>query len=128
MAIQPTGTGGGLNRHTTGIGQAGEEAVAAYLKKQGFEILARNWKTRWCEIDIVSKKGARVHFVEVKFRKNSIHGSGLEFITSSKIKQLKLAARFWVSEYDWEGDYQIDAAGVDGRTGEIEYIDSAVTA
>lgn len=112
---------------TYGIGQAGEDAVANYLSQRGYVLLVRNWKTRWCEIDIVAKKDNSVHFVEVKYRKNARHGSGLEYVTPTKRRQLKLAARMWIAENNWEGNYQIDAAGVDGATGHITYITSAVT-
>lgn len=111
---------------TRTIGDKGEDTVAEYLQRDGFEILARNWKNRWCEIDIVARKARRIHFVEVKFRKNAAHGSGLEYITPTKATQLQKAALNWITENGWEGDCQIDAAGVDGVTGQIEYVLNAV--
>lgn len=111
---------------STYIGKAAEDAVAEHLKKFGFEILAQNWRTRWCEIDIVAQKDKVIHFVEVKYRKSARYGSGLDYITLSKTKQLKRAALFWISEYTWEGDYQIDVASVDGQNGLIELIENAI--
>src|SRR3990167_7492662 len=97
---------------TSWIGMTAEAQVAEYLQNKDYEIINRNWKTRWCEIDIVAKKTKRIYFVEVKYRKNVMHGSGIEYITAAKTKQLRLAARFWVYENNWEGDYQIDVASV----------------
>ena len=122
---------------TTAIGKEAEEAAADYLISQGFKIIDRNWKNRWCEIDIVAKREIKksllkretiIHFVEVKFRKTAAYGSGLEHITQKKIQQLKKAALNWVSDNNWDGDYRIDAIEIDGETGQIEYIENAITA
>lgn len=111
-------------------GQKAEVLVAEYLKVNGHKLLARNWRNRWCEIDIVSRSGRRrnrlVHFVEVKYRQDSLHGSGLDYITPKKTKQLKKAALNWVVENEWRGDYCIDVAAVDGVTGEITYLENAI--
>ncbi|MEX0932218.1 MAG: YraN family protein [Candidatus Saccharimonadales bacterium] len=113
---------------STNIGQAAENLVSEYLENLGFEILHKNWKTRWCEIDIVAKRGERVHFIEVKYRKSHLQGTGLEYITQTKAKQLKQAARWWISENEWQGDYQIDAAGITGalKLSNLELVWSAV--
>lgn len=48
------------------IGQIGEDRACEYLEKNGFKIVDRNYLKKWGEIDIVAKKGRKVHFVEVK--------------------------------------------------------------
>ncbi|MBI4101286.1 YraN family protein [Candidatus Microgenomates bacterium] len=112
---------------TTDIGRGAEELAADYLISKGFKILTRNWRTRWCEIDIVAQKGQRIHFVEVKYRKDLSHGSGLDYITKTKMRQLKNAALFWVGEKDWDGDYQIDVISVDGEFDpKLTYVSSAI--
>jgi len=111
---------------STFTGRAAEDAVAVYLAKNGYEILTQNWRTRWCEIDIVAKKHKIVHFVEVKYRKSATFGSGLDYITPTKTKQLKRAALFWVNEHAWEGDYRLDVASVDGQSGSIELVENAI--
>lgn len=85
---------------TTLTGVKAENIVAKHLESDGHEILARNWKTRMCEIDIVSKKADRIYFTEVKYRKNSNHGSGLEAITQEKIKRMKFAAECYLKCYN----------------------------
>lgn len=77
-------------------GQAAEELATEYLRSDGHEIIERNWKTKWCEIDIVTLKNGILHFVEVKYRRNDRSGDGLEAITRTKQKQMAFAARMWL--------------------------------
>ena len=67
--------------NTTNIGNQAEVAVCEYLQAQGYKIMARNWKTKYCEIDIVAAQKKVIWFVEVKYRQTDSHGSGLEYIT-----------------------------------------------
>ncbi len=69
---------------TRQIGDKGEQAAADWLVADGHEIIERNWRTRYCEIDIVSMKDDVLWFTEVKYRKNDDFGSGLEVITTKK--------------------------------------------
>lgn len=48
------------------LGDIGENAVCEYLRSKSFDILDRNYNRKWGELDIVAKKGNRIHFVEVK--------------------------------------------------------------
>jgi Holliday junction resolvase-like predicted endonuclease len=48
------------------IGDAGENVACRFLMKHGFEIIERNYLKKWGEIDIIAKKGDRLHFIEVK--------------------------------------------------------------
>lgn len=112
---------------STSTGQWAEGVAAAYLQNLGFSVIGKNWKTRWCEIDIVAEKDKRIHLVEVKFRRHLGSGSGLDYITRHKAKQMEFAALQWVSEHEWEGDYQLDVVSVDGEENpKITYIPNAV--
>ncbi|HEY0965113.1 MAG TPA: ribonuclease HII [Candidatus Saccharimonadales bacterium] len=84
---------------TKQIGDRAEEVVAEYLRKNGQEILERNWKTKFCEIDIVSRKGDTIYFTEVKYRKNVNQGGGIAAITPKKLRQMKFAAEYFVLKY-----------------------------
>lgn len=99
---------------TTETGRRAEAAVAVYLKNHGHTILDQNWRTRWCEIDIVSKKDNAVYFTEVKYRVSTNQGDGLEYITPKKIQQMAFAAEFWVAAYKWRDQYILAAAAVSG--------------
>jgi Holliday junction resolvase-like predicted endonuclease len=71
---------------TTDVGQAAEQAVAEGLVRQGFEIIDRNWKTKWCEVDIIAQKDRVVWFIEVKYRATTKFGDGLEYIGQQKLR------------------------------------------
>lgn len=78
------------------IGDASETAAANELVRRGHKIIERNWKTKYCEIDIISKKGDTVYFTEVKHRKNDKAGDGLAAITPRKLRQMEFAAKLYV--------------------------------
>lgn len=84
-----------LHRTSKSIGDAAEAKVSEYLIGRGYEIIDRNWKTKWCEIDIIAKKDNTVHFVEVKYRSNSTTGDGFAAITKAKLKQITFAAEYY---------------------------------
>lgn len=97
----------------TDIGNTGEDRAARFLTEHGFEIIERNWKTRFCEIDIVAQRKGVIYFVEVKTRSSAKYGVGVEYITSKKLRQMTFAAEFWVQAHKWEGMYQLSALGID---------------
>ena len=82
---------------TRQIGDKGEQAAADWLAADGHEIIARNWRTRYCEIDIVSVKGEVLYFTEVKYRKNDDCGDGLAAITAKKQRQMRFAAELFLA-------------------------------
>lgn len=113
---------------TTSIGLAAERAVAKELLSRGHKVLMRNWRTRWCEVDIISRHKDTVYFVEVKYRSGSMQGQGLDYIQYQKQKQLKFAVRFWQAQNNWQGDVRILAVAVEGdesklRVREWVYLD-----
>ncbi len=80
----------GANARLAGL--KAEGIVAEYLAQHGHKILARNYKTKYYEIDIVSATKDHIYFTEVKYRKNNSHGDPLEFIDQKKQKQITFAA------------------------------------
>ena len=74
------------------LGDYAENIVAEYLSQLGHQIISRNHKTRFYEIDIISTFGEHIYFTEVKYRKSSSHGTSLEMITKKKLAQMKFAA------------------------------------
>ena len=80
-------------------GRLAEEKAEDYLTGLGFKIIGRNWKTKWCEVDIIASRGNDIHFVEVKYRGRPSAGRGLEYITKKKLGQMKFAAEIWFSNY-----------------------------
>jgi ribonuclease HII len=84
----------GTNKH---MGNMAEDTAAVWLEQQGYGIVERNWKTRFCEIDIIAAKDDVLHFVEVKHRRSSEQGGGLAAITPAKLRQMKFAADVYLS-------------------------------
>ncbi len=85
---------------TKSIGDKAEGVVADFLKTKGHVIIERNWRTKFCEIDIVSQKDNTVYFTEVKYRKNAQQGGGFAAITKTKLRQMKFAAEFFALKHD----------------------------
>jgi uncharacterized protein (TIGR00252 family) len=100
---------------STATGRQAEHAVATFLRHHGCEVLAQNWRTRWCEIDIVAHKDGIVYFVEVKYRGSVQWGSGLDYITPKKLRQMRFAAEFWCATNPAASHYQIAAAELTGN-------------
>ena len=100
---------------TRDIGNAGEQTVADQLVADGHEIIVRNWRTRYCEIDIVSIKDGVLYFTEVKYRKNDDFGGGLAAITAKKQRQMRFAAELFIAKHpQHEGrDMRMLAVAVD---------------
>jgi ribonuclease HII len=99
---------------TKEIGDAAEGEVANYLIRDGHDIVARNWKTKFCEIDIISRKAATLYFTEVKYRKQSQQGGGVAAITPRKLQQMKFAARLYESSHPSKDELLLAVASVTG--------------
>jgi putative endonuclease len=74
------------------FGQAGESMAERFLKHKGFHLVAKNYSTRWGEIDLVMHDGPILVFVEVRRRSNGKFGTPEESIHPKKIKHLVKAA------------------------------------
>ncbi len=96
-------------------GLEAEAMAAQYLVKNSFTIVDRNWKTKWCEIDIIASKNNTLYFTEVKYRSDDRYGAVLDYITPAKLKQMERAAEGWVQQYSWDGHYQLAVIAVTGK-------------
>lgn len=97
-------------------GHDAEQDVANWLRSQKFTILETNWKTRRCEIDIIASHSQVLYFVEVKARKSTQWGSGIDYVTARKLAQMKFAAEYWLAGNRWDGDIRLAVVSVDGNT------------
>ena len=96
------------------IGAAGEELAAQYLVNRGDEILARNWRIREGELDLVKlDRSGLIHMIVVKTRSSSAFGHPLEAIDSAKAHRIQRLALAWLATNGALGcDYQIDAIAI----------------
>jgi putative endonuclease len=97
------------------LGRRGEAAAARYLQAQGLCILARNFRTRSGEVDLIARDGDMLVFVEVKARAASERGDGLERIDFRKARRIRRAARSYRKRLRGDGDqrYRIDGVLVE---------------
>ena len=96
-------------------GKYGEYYAAKYLNDHGYKILHRNYKCRIAEIDIVALDGNTLCFIEVKTRKDKLHGFGAEFVNKAKIEKLVLGARSYIASHNASNDIRFDVVEVYGR-------------
>jgi len=78
--------------HPVQLGRAGEEAAEQFLRQRGFEILERRFRSCGAEIDLVTRKGDTLVFVEVKLRRGRGAGSPFEAVTPLKQARIARAA------------------------------------
>ena len=78
---------------TKQLGDRGEQVVVDYLEASRHEIVARNYKTKLFEVDIISKKDKALYFTVVKYRGGSDFGAGLDFIDQKKQQKMRLSVK-----------------------------------
>jgi putative endonuclease len=123
MAIDP-------RRH---LGDIGEQLALEHLERLGYELVSRNHRTRWGEIDLVVHDGRSLVFVEVKTRRTSSAGRGpWEALHGPKQRQVRrMAAAFLaeVSERPRAAELRFDAIGVvidpRGRLAALDHVEAA---
>lgn len=110
--------------HNQTLGARGETIAAAYLEGLGYRILARNWRSRCGELDLIVRDGETLVAVEVKTRSGDGYGSPLEAITAQKMSRLRKLLLEWVRGSDIHGArLRVDAIGITVRTDERPRID-----
>ncbi len=96
------------------IGKLAEDKAVSLLKKKGYRIVERNFRTKTGEIDIVAEDRDTLVFVEVRFRKNRSFGTPEETVDPRKIKKIILTANRYISMKNLSGrDIRFDVIAVD---------------
>lgn len=85
------------NKNTTSIGRLAEDTATHFLIKKGHAIIDRNWRNKFCEIDIVSKFDNKIYFNEVKYRKDSSRGGGVEAVDKHKLDKMRFASEIYIN-------------------------------
>lgn len=80
------------------LGALGEELATQFLRTAGMEIVARNWRCRHGELDVIGRDGDVTAFVEVKTRRSLIFGTPAEAVTWSKQQRIRQLAALWLRE------------------------------
>jgi len=85
-------------------GQAGEQAVAAFLEARGHRVIERNWRGQGGEIDLITRCDDILHFVEVKTRSSDDFGGGWDALSVGKQRRIaRTAEAFLLGAPEYEG-------------------------
>lgn len=101
------------------IGDIGEQTVCDYIKKNGYEVLKRNFTVKGGEIDIIAQKNDTVCFIEVKTRKFDSLSSGEEALTSAKRKHIIYAAQRFLTGFGTMPKCRFDVAVVEMKNEKV---------
>jgi len=115
------------------LGRVGEQLAVEHLERRGFEVLERNYRTRWGELDIVAYDGRTLAFVEVKTRRISGgERNPLESVRAYKRARIRKMAGSWLvqrSERPYAEVLRFDAIGVvcdaAGQLVSLEHLEGA---
>ncbi len=109
---------------TVGFGKAAEDLACAELQHLGYAILARRYRTKVGEIDIVARDGRAVVFVEVKARTDERHGHPAEHVTPWKQRRIAAMANDFLTRWRLHGaPCRFDVVAVTGPAGGAQRID-----
>ena len=87
-----------MTRERRAVGAYGERLAERHLVNQGLEVLARNWRCRDGEVDLILRDGDDVVFCEVKTRRSPTFGTPAEAIRPGKVRTLRRLAGRWLAE------------------------------
>ena len=108
-------------------GNEGENLAAEFLKKKGWEIVARNYRYRHAEIDLIIKRDDWTIFVEVKTRTSSYFGQPEEFVDAQQARRIFEAAEEYIYSTNWLGHIRFDIVSVKlGYKPEIIHFEDAI--
>ncbi len=95
LAAMGIGGEGSAGQGRRALGRAGEDLAAAWYEAQGYEVVARNWRCREGELDVVARRGRLHIFCEVKSRSSDAFGVPAEAVGPAKRARLRRLAALW---------------------------------
>ncbi|WP_328403981.1 MULTISPECIES: YraN family protein [unclassified Nocardia] len=82
------------------LGAHGEELAARFLQAAGMDIVGRNWRCRYGELDLIAQDARITAFIEVKTRSGLQFGAPAEAVTFTKRQRIRRLALMWLAEQD----------------------------
>lgn len=111
-----------MSKENLKLGRIGEKEAEHFLVSQGYRIIARNYRTRFGEIDLIASEGRTVCFIEVKTRKNLNYGLPCESISLEKIKKFSKVALIFLQERKFlERNARFDVVSVLVKKGTLDF-------
>lgn len=121
-----------MSKQKQSMGRWGEDAAARYLAERGYEILARNVRTQYGELDLVAKHGELLVFIEVKTRSGNQYGQPEEAITPTKQQHLVDAAESYLqANPQIKADWRVDVIAITQQPGgetDVVHFENALSA
>ena len=119
------------NNYRQRIGAWGERLAEKYLLDRGFELIERNYRTRYGEVDLVMRQADLLVFVEVKTRSNDTFGFPEDSVTPLKQEHLLLAAEQYLDDHpELPENWRVDVVAILGKPGatppEIVWFENAL--
>ena len=90
------------------FGKMAEDMAADYLQKNGYTIVARNFRFQKAEIDIIAEKDDLIIITEVKARSTDAFILPQEAVTKTKIRSVVLAANHYMEEFNRDNEVRFD--------------------
>lgn len=103
-----------MKKNNLPTGRLGEQLAEKFLKKQGYRLVAKNYKTRYGEIDIIGYDGDVLVFIEVKARATSFFGLPEEAVNFTKQNKIIRVALYYLNQHHLtEATWRVDVVGVE---------------
>ena len=106
------------------LGRAGEIKAEKFLKKKGYKILEKNYKTHSGEIDLIAEKSGEIVFAEVKTRTDDSFGNGAEAVNAKKRERYFKVASEYLLKTD-KSDFPCRFGVITLHSGEIRHLENA---
>lgn len=109
------------------FGKLGEQIAAVFLREKGYQILARNYRFKRSEIDIICRKKELLIFVEVKTRSSKAFGEPETFVSHNQQEAIIRAAEEYILNNDWKGNIRFDIIAIykRGKEEELTHLEDA---
>jgi putative endonuclease len=113
-----------LTARRQALGAQGEAMAADWYEANGYEVVARNWRCRDGEIDLIVRRARTIVFCEVKTRTTAAFGSPAEAVTRAKRERLRRLAAIWLEESPLRASgIRFDVAAI--LAGQLDIIEGA---
>ncbi len=98
------------------LGQSAESRAEAFLKTHGLKLVARNWRSRFGEIDLIMQDNSTLVFIEVRLRSRSDFGGAAASVTPAKQKKLLTTARQYLTTLKTLPPCRFDVIALSGNS------------